>query len=194
MNPLARRRRGFEWPAPRPKRRHFRWGRLFSWVAVLGVLAVLTAREGGVPAFADDAEAVIEGRARVNDGDTLTIGQHRIRIHGIDSVELGQKCRADGRETACGEEAKAALAGLTDGAPVRCEKEANDRYGRVVARCAVDGHDLGGAMVEQGWALAYRHHAEDYIAVEEEARAARRGVWATDFTPPREWRDGNPRR
>ena len=192
MNPLQRRRRGFDWPAPRRSRRSVRVWRLFGWVATLGLLAVFAARSD-VPQLADDPEAVIAGDARANDGDTLSIRNHRIRLYGIDAVELGQKCAAGGRETACGEKAKAVLAELIDGANVRCEKEANDRYGRVVARCAADGRDLGEAMVAGGWALAYRRHAQDYVAAEEAARAAQRGLWATDFTPPDAWRDRNPR-
>lgn len=146
-----------------------------------------------MPAEAGDPEAVIEGTARVNDGDTLTIGANRIRLYGIDAVELSQTCRTGDSSIRCGEHAKRALIDLVSGETVRCVKETHDRHGRVVARCAVSGRDLGEALVAAGWATAYRYHSSDYAAAEDAARTARRGIWATEFVPPRAWREQNPR-
>ena len=63
-----------------------------------------------------------------------------------------------------------------------------DRYRRPVARCAVGGVDLGGWLVENGWALAYRRYGADYVTQEETARAARRGLWAGSFVTPWDFR------
>lgn len=43
-------------------------------------------------------------------------------------------------------------------------------------------------MVRQGWALAYRRYSKDYVGDENEAQAARRGMWAGEFEKPWEWR------
>jgi len=43
-------------------------------------------------------------------------------------------------------------------------------------------------LVAQGLALAYRHYSVDYVAAEDEARAAGRGMWAGTFEPPWDWR------
>jgi endonuclease YncB( thermonuclease family) len=57
----------------------------------------------------------------------------------------------------------------------------------VLATCALpDGSDINAWMVRQGWALAY--YSEAYRTEEDEAHAARRGVWAGSFIPPWEWR------
>ena len=45
-------------------------------------------------------------------------------------------------------------------------------------------------MVSQGWALAYRRYLLDYVEQEAEAQAAQRGVWASEFVKPWEWRRG----
>ena len=45
-------------------------------------------------------------------------------------------------------------------------------------------------MVSQGWALAYRRFSLDYVGKEAEAQAARRGLWASEFVKPWEWRRG----
>ncbi len=39
------------------------------------------------------ALADVTGPARVIDGDTIAIGTERIRLHGIDAPESGQRCR-----------------------------------------------------------------------------------------------------
>ncbi len=38
--------------------------------------------------------------------------------------------------------------------------------------------------------MAYRQYGTDYIAEEDKARAAKRGLWAGIFTPPWDWRKG----
>ncbi|HZA65683.1 MAG TPA: hypothetical protein VE592_01970 [Geminicoccaceae bacterium] len=42
----------------------------------------------------------------------------------------------------------------------------------------------------QGLALAYRRYSRDYVAAEDEARVAGRGMWAGTFEPPWDWRRG----
>ncbi len=59
--------------------------------------------------------------------------------------------------------------------------------------CAIsaDGSDLNAWIVQQGWALAYGH-AQVYRSEQDEAQAAKRGIWVGTFTPPREWRQQHP--
>ena len=46
-------------------------------------------------------------------------------------------------------------------------------------------------MVAEGWAVAFRKYGIDYIAQEEDARIARRGMWAGSFDMPWDWRARN---
>ena len=132
----------------------------------------------------------ISGRARVVDGDTVEIGQTRVRLHGIDAPESRQSCIADGRRWPCGERATRALAGRIGSQTVSCVERDRDRYGRTVAVCHAAGKDLNAWMVRQGWALAYQQYSKAYIADESDARAGRRGMWRGDFVPPWDWRRG----
>ncbi len=45
-------------------------------------------------------------------------------------------------------------------------------------------------MVVNGWAVAYRRFSLDYVDEEADAQAARRGIWASEFVTPWEWRRG----
>ena len=134
--------------------------------------------------------STISGSPTVFDGDTLKIGAHWIRLHGIDAPEGAQICRADGARWRCGERAAHALAKRIGGRPVACEERDRDRYGRIVALCRAGGEDLNAWMVERGWALAYRRFSRAYVDEERTARAARRGIWRGDFVAPWDWRDG----
>lgn len=120
----------------------------------------------------------VDGRAVVLDGDTLRIGQERIRLFGIDAPERSQICEdARGRGWPCGQRATAALRDLVGQAPVSCDRRERDRYGRTVALCRVAGKDLGAALVSAGMAFAYQRYSDLYLAAEDEARLARRGIW-----------------
>ncbi len=71
-----------------------------------------------------------------------------------------------------------------------CEDLGRDRYKRIIGRCTVAGEDIGGWMVATGLALAYRRYSLDYVDEEAGAQAARRGIWASEFVKPWEWRRG----
>ena len=137
-------------------------------------------------------DGVVSGTAVVIDGDTLEVGRTRVRVrlHGIDAPESEQRCRAGGQSWDCGREATRALDRHIGLDPVACEERDVDRYGRVVAVCRLDGRDVNAWMVAEGWALAYRRYAMDYVDEEGGARAAKRGVWRGELVAPWDWRRG----
>jgi endonuclease YncB( thermonuclease family) len=131
----------------------------------------------------------ITGRASVVDGDTLEIRTVRIRLHGIDAPESAQRCRnARGEPYLCGARSALLLSEQTGVRNVTCTERDRDRYGRIVAVCRLGARDLNAWMVQQGLAVAYRQYSRDYIRLEDEARAARRGLWAGAFQMPAEYR------
>ena len=146
--------------------------------AIALVLALIA-----TPALAD-----VAGTASVIDGDTIEVHGQRIRLHGIDAPESRQLCRLDGKPWQCGKDAANALADKIARRPMTCEDLGRDRYNRIIARCIVAGEDLGEWMVQQGLALAYRRYSLDYVDEEADAQAARRGIWASEFVKPWEWR------
>ncbi len=135
------------------------------------------------------AEAGMAGWvSKVADGDTFTlnaVGQapRAVRLYGIDAPE---------RDQAYGELATTALAAWIDGREVRVAVEDVDIYGRLVGRVFVNDSNINLAMVEQGHAWWYEQYARDAFELElaeQQARAARRGLWASGTAvEPWEWR------
>jgi len=129
----------------------------------------------------------VEGEASAIDGDSLNT---QIRIFGIDTPEPGQICKdAQAREYACGQVASDALTRLVRDKIISCKVKTRDRYGRPVAICYADDVDLGGVIVNQGLAVAFRRYSDKYVAHEQRARAAKRGLWAGTFELPWEYRE-----
>ncbi len=122
-------------------------------------------------------------------GDTLEIRGWRIRLHGIDTRESRQSWRLDGKPWQCGKDAANALTEKISRRPVACEEKDRNRYRRIVARCEAGGKDIGEEMVRLGFALAYRKYSRDYVDQEEAVKAAGRGIWASEFEAPWEWRE-----
>ena len=147
--------------------------------AILGLLILLSARLDRVE------KRSLEGRAVVNDGDSITLGAERIRLRGIDAPEFTQVCNRQGADYPCGRQARDALTGLIGGRPVACAGWERDRYGRLLATCTAGGKNLNRALVEAGWAVAYG----DFEAEERIARQNGAGLWAGSFDPSRAWRD-----
>ncbi len=134
------------------------------------------------------ADAV--GAARVIDGETIEVAGQRFRLYGIDAPEPEQSCELGAKTIRCGSIAKTALMDLTAGATVSCAPREKAAGGIAVATCLADGFDLSRNMVHTGWALAERGVTTRYVATEDKARAAKRGLWRGRFVPPWEWRRG----
>jgi endonuclease YncB( thermonuclease family) len=152
------------------------------WILLALVAAVVAAPQAG--------RADVVGQATVIDGDTLEIRGQRIRLHGIDAPESGQRCELDGEAYLCGQSAAFALADRIGRRTVTCAPRDVDRYGRIVAVCSAGGEDLNAFMVRRGWALAYRKYSTAYVDEEVAARAEGLGLWRGDFVPPWDWRRG----
>lgn len=105
---------------------------------------------------------------RVIDGDTLACGRDtpHIRLARIDAPELPGHC-ARNRHCAPGDgyASKAALIRIISGNPITCHPvpasprggSVYDRWGRIVARCSVNGRDIGDLMIAGGWAERWPH-------------------------------------
>jgi endonuclease YncB( thermonuclease family) len=131
----------------------------------------------------------IEGPARVVDGDTIVIGETRIRLEGIDAPEAGQTCAKRWAGTwPCGEDATTHLARLVRDRQVRCDSRGTDAYGRMLGICFTEGLDLNADMVRNGFAWAFVKYSARYVEAEAEARALNAGIWQGKSTPAWVWR------
>jgi endonuclease YncB( thermonuclease family) len=144
------------------------------------------------PAGAGDL-VTLSGPAIVREGDSIVVDGNPLFLFGIDAPRLIQPCRLAGEDFACGLEARDALIDLIADRPVECRqvRDTNIRRRMIVyARCTIGELDLGAEMVRAGMAMAFRPQSRDYIALEDQAKAAKHGLWRADrFQPPWEWDD-----
>jgi endonuclease YncB( thermonuclease family) len=132
---------------------------------------------------------LISGRASVIDGDTIEIHGQRIRLWGVDAIESRQHCQLDGRPWRCAQLVAFGLSARLDNQVVTCSPRDRDRYGRIVATCAVGGSDLGSWLVSEGLAFDYVYYSKGaYKGEQLKAQAEKRGVWRATFEMPWEWR------
>lgn len=131
------------------------------------------------PLHAATLEGLVVG---VADGDTLTVldddrRQHRIRLAGIDAPEKRQDF---------GQRSKASLSELAYRQHVRVDVTKQDRYGRGVGTVLRGTLDVNLEQVRRGLAWHYKEYQHEqtprerkvYALAENEARAARRGLWS----------------
>jgi endonuclease YncB( thermonuclease family) len=135
---------------------------------------------------------VIDG-VRFRDIETHTI----FRLFGVEACAPQQTAKFGRQPWPCGTMATAWLVKATLNAWVACvtiREEGDER----LARCSTAHYpDLGAAMLEEGVAvLAPATPAESpvaaYAAAEARARKAFRGLWASAFEMPWEWRARHP--
>ena len=158
--------------------------------------AVYLSGENFLPEASFAASYDLSGRVhitKVSDGDSLRSGNLRIRLFGIDAPELKQHCADQhGVVWGCGAAAQRQLNDLIGtNKDLQCSLRDVDQYGRLVMQCFNGSTDIGAAMVRSGYALAYRAFSDLYVAEEEQAKTALKGVWRGTFSPPWEWRRQN---
>lgn len=126
----------------------------------------------------------------VMDGDTVMVEHAKkrvtIRLAGIDAPE---------RTQAYGDVARDALTGRVLRKEVLIVPHVIDDYGRTVATLELNGVNINQEQVRKGYAWDYSfHHADrQMVALQNEARAAKRGLWSeSNPLPPWEYRKANP--
>lgn len=144
------------------------------------------------PVGRNPVEPLIIGIARVTDGDTLLVGDTRVRLDAVDAPEMAQQCIGGPVGTGpCGEMVADAIKRRIEGQSLTCIEKEKDRYGRSIARCTTpDGADLSRWLVAMGYGMAYRQYSTALVPDEEAARAQRRGLWQTNWQAPWDFRSG----
>ena len=164
-----------------------------EWVTVALLFAALAAIQYYRPDWTSiniGPNAPEKNQYRAIDGDSFKAGKIEIRLYGIDAPEYRQTCRGEGgTQQPCGKLARDALSTLINNHQITCNTLDRDRYGRQVSVCTDGSRDINGEMVRQGWAIAYRKHALDYVTSERTAKAAKRGIWAWSFEIPENYRN-----
>lgn len=146
-----------------------------------------------VPATLDGLPVGVDTTVeRIVDGDTLVIaGGRRIRLIGVDTPET----KDPRRPVQCfGREAAAFLAStVAPGTTIRLvgDVEQLDPYGRTLAYLyrLPDGLFVNAELLRQGFAQVLTippnvTHADRFVALAGEARAAGRGLWSACGDPP----------
>ncbi len=133
---------------------------------------------------------VLDGR-RFRDVETGAI----YRLYGIDTCAPGQTARLGRQPWPCGAVATAWLVTATLNRWLSCAT-VREEEGEHLARCASASHpDLAAGMIRDGAAVTLPSSGSDqairaYGIAEREARKAYRGLWASTFQMPWEYRAG----
>ena len=127
----------------------------------------------------------------VIDGDTIRLGDVKIRFSGIDAPEINQTCVASEGKVACGKISRDLLIEKVTNNKISCTDEGKDFYGRVLGECFVNGESLSAYLVREGFAFAYRKYSNKYIEDEEYAKFNKHGMWSMEFQYPWDYRSNN---
>ena len=127
----------------------------------------------------------------VIDGDTIRLGDVKIRFSGIDAPEINQTCVASEGKVACGKISRDLLIEKVTNNKISCTDEGKDFYGRVLGECFVNGESLSSYLVREGFAFAYRKYSNKYIEDEEYAKFNKLGMWSMEFKYPWDYRKNN---
>jgi hypothetical protein len=105
--------------------------------------------------------------------------QTKVRLAEIDAPEKRQPF---------GERSKQSLSDLAYGKRVKVNQHDRNRYGRVIGRVYIESLDVNAEQIKRGMAWIYRKYDRDrsLLALEHEARGAKRGLW-TDPNPIPPW-------
>ena len=127
----------------------------------------------------------------VIDGDTIRLGDVKIRFSGIDAPEINQSCVASEGKVACGKISRDLLIEKVTNNKISCTDEGKDFYGRVLGECFVNGESLSSYLVREGFAFAYRKYSNKYVEDEEYAKFNNLGMWSMEFQYHWDYRKNN---
>ena len=152
-------------------------------IGLIGILLVGKAEENGI----DEVRSSSLLPPNVIDGDSLEIGNHRIRLMGIDAPEYTQYCKNEKKKNyPCGKKATEYLRQLVNNTQISCKIIKKDQYERDLCTCYANGKDLNREMILSGHAIVYLE--SPYHLEQKEAKQYKRGLWQGRFMHPRLFR------
>jgi len=138
-----------------------------------------------------------KGIAKVSDGDSIKVGEKKIRLMGIDAPEYKQTCfDTNYEEYACGQVSKAFLMNLANDKEVTCFYQKFDKYNRYLSECYVDGKMINQEILRNGMGVTYTFGPADIEMnrLEAEAQEKKIGIWQGAFQLPKDYRKMHPRK
>jgi len=157
----------------------------------LAALALLLAVSGTA------AQEVVSGAAKVVDADIIMVERQRVILWAVDAPERPQKCFVGDLLWDCYGAARQALGELIASSEASCTLTPGepDKFNRRYGVCTSAGKDIGAELVRLGMARAFVEQGDDYVAEEEEAKAAAIGVFQprAKIDAPWEFRKTDPR-
>lgn len=140
--------------------------------------------------FGAQAEGFSGKVIAVFDGDTLLVARDgkpaKVRLANIDAPE---------KQQSYGRLSRQSLQELVGKRVVQVDSQAVDQYGRLIGFVRLETLDINQEQVRRGMAWEYSYHHGDrvYSALQDEAKRARRGLWAEENPqPPWRWRKQHP--
>ena len=129
-------------------------------------------------------ESIVATVTKVIDGDSLKAktkegNEYEIQVEGIDAPELKQPH---------GKEATEALSKMVMGKEIKVTWTKKDNFDRLLAQIHVDNTHANQEMLRTGHAWHFKRYnqSKELAELEEEAKKAKRGLWATE-NPQAPW-------
>jgi len=174
-----------------------RLGRIAAWFAQLSMVLIMLSASYLLPTGREEpaearrlSDGIYSGFPRVESASMIRFEDIRVRLKGIDAPDMGQMCVTRSEiEWQCGQTAADVLSEMVANGPVTCEGIVDHTGSMIIAVCH-DAHatNINARLVEFGWAVAERNGYPVYAELEEIAREEHRGIWASSFEMPWDWR------
>lgn len=130
----------------------------------------------------------IMGVSRVVKGDTLTVSGRVVRLYGVASPDITQTCAdKQGRGYRCGQQSVLWLSEWLSNNVLKCHILNEDKQGVLTGVCILGQYDIGAAIINAGWAVADTRQSKIYLAYQNQASNAKRGLWEGKFYMPWDW-------
>lgn len=120
--------------------------------------------------------------------DTLNAQGYVIKLYGIAAPDITQTCaNKTGAAYNCGQQAALWLKSWLGDNPVTCRIMKQNDNGLMIGTCSLGKYDIGAALVNAGWAVAYTKQTSVYVPYEQNAEQNGYGLWQGKFYKPWDW-------
>lgn len=135
-------------------------------------------------------DGTYSGFPEIESATLIRFGSVPVRLAGVDAPDPDQLCITRSEiEWHCGVAAAGMLAELVANGPIACDGIVDHSGSVINATCHdAEGINVNARLVELGWAVSDGNGTLGYSEYEDVARRELRGIWASRFEMPSDWR------